>query len=56
MTADEWPATKGVELDRRLKRFARRLQRGELEEAEFRDDRLQVSPVKGDQVVPPFNN
>jgi TnpA family transposase len=46
VTADEWLATKGAELDRRLKRFARRLQRGELEGVEFRDGRLQVSPVK----------
>ncbi len=45
-TADEWLTTKAAELDRRLKRFARRLQRGELEGVEFRDGRLQVSPVK----------
>jgi len=45
-TADEWLATKAAELDRRLKRFARRLQRGELEGVEFRDGRLQISPVK----------
>jgi TnpA family transposase len=38
--------TKAAELDRRLKRFARRLQRDELEGVEFRDGRLQVSPVK----------
>ena len=37
---------KAAELDRRLKRFARRLQRDELEGVEFRDGRLQVSPVK----------
>lgn len=46
VTADEWLSTKGAELDRRLKRFARRLRRGELEGVEFRDGRLQVSPVK----------
>lgn len=46
VTADEWLSTKGAELDRRLKRFARRLQRGELEGVEFHDGRLQVSPVK----------
>jgi TnpA family transposase len=46
VTADEWLSTKGAELDRRLKRFARRLQRGELEGIEYRDGRLQVSPVK----------
>lgn len=45
-TADEWLTTKATELDRRLKRFARRLQREELEGVEFRDGRLQVSPVK----------
>ena len=45
-TADEWLAAKAAELDRRLKRFARRLQRDELEGVEFRDGRLQVSPVK----------
>src|SRR5271166_1909662 len=45
-TADEWLETMAAELDRRLKRFARRLQRDELEGVEFRDGRLQVSPVK----------
>jgi hypothetical protein len=30
-TADEWLARRGAELDRRLKRFARQLQRGELD-------------------------
>ena len=45
-TAEEWLATKATELDRRLKRFARSLQRGELDGVEFRDGRLHVSPVK----------
>jgi TnpA family transposase len=45
-TADEWLATRGAELDRRLRRFARRLRRGELEGVELRDRRLHVSPVK----------
>ncbi len=45
-TADEWLATKGQELDRRLKRFARRLQKGELEGVEFQDGRLHITPVK----------
>jgi TnpA family transposase len=45
-TADEWLATQATELDRRLNRFARRLQRGELEGVEFRDGRLHVAPVK----------
>ncbi len=45
-TADEWLAARGAELDRRLKGFARRLRRGELEGVELRDGRLHVSPVK----------
>jgi TnpA family transposase len=45
-TADEWLATRGEELDRRLKRFARRLQKGALEGIEFKDDRLHITPVK----------
>ena len=45
-TADEWLAARGKELDRRLKRFARRLRRGELEGVELRDGRLHVTPVK----------
>jgi hypothetical protein len=45
-TADEWLAARGAELDRRLKRFARRLQRGELEGIELRDGRLHVTSVK----------
>jgi len=35
-----------AELDRRLRRFARWLRRGELEGVELRDGRLHVSPVK----------
>jgi hypothetical protein len=45
-TADEWLATRAAQLDRRLKRFAGRLRRGELEGVEFHDDRLQISPVR----------
>jgi hypothetical protein len=45
-TADEWLAKRGAELDRRLKRFARRLRRGELEGVELRDGRLHIAPVK----------
>ena len=45
-TAEEWLAARGAELDGRLKRFARRLQRGELEGVELRDGRLHVTPVK----------
>ncbi len=44
--ADEWLVTRGQELDRRLKRFARRLRRGDIEGVEFHDDRLHVTPVK----------
>jgi hypothetical protein len=40
-TADEWLASRGRELDRRLKRFSRRLARGELKGVELRDGRLQ---------------
>jgi TnpA family transposase len=45
-TADEWLMTKANELDRRLKRFALQLQRGELQGVELRDGRLSVTPVK----------
>ena len=45
-TADAWLAAKGEELDRRLRCFARRLRRGELEGVELRDERLHVARVK----------
>ena len=45
-TADEWLTARGREIDRRLKRFALRLRRGELEGVELRDGRLRVAPVK----------
>lgn len=45
-TADEWLAGRSAELDRRLRRFSRRLQRGELAGVELRDGRLHVMPVK----------
>lgn len=45
-TAEEWLATKAAELNRRLKRFARRLRRGELDGVEFNGARLHVAPVK----------
>ena len=45
-TADEWLAGRGAEFNRRLKRFSRRLLRGELEGVELRDGRLHVTPVK----------
>ena len=44
--ADEWLAARGKELDQRLRRFARRLRRGELEGVELRDERLDVVAVK----------
>jgi TnpA family transposase len=45
-TADEWLASRGQELDNRLKRFAASLRRGVLDGVELRDGRLQVTPVK----------
>ena len=45
-TADEWLSTRGAELDRRLKRFARRLRRGELDGVELRDGRLHVAALR----------
>jgi TnpA family transposase len=45
-TADEWLATRGQELDRRLKDFSNRLRSGELDGVELRDGRLHVTPVK----------
>jgi TnpA family transposase len=45
-TADAWLESRGQELDWRLKRFAHRLQRGQLEGVEMRDDRLHISPVR----------
>ena len=45
-TADKRLATRGAELDRRLRRFSRRVLRGELEGVELRDGRLHVAPVK----------
>ncbi len=45
-TAEEWLAKRGAEVDQRLKRFARRLRRGQLEGVELRDGRLHVASVK----------
>lgn len=45
-TADEWLARRGAELDRRLKRFARRPRRAELEGVELCGGRLHIAPVK----------
>jgi TnpA family transposase len=50
-TGDEWLARRGVELDRRLRRFGRRLRRGQLEGVELRDGQLHVASVKA--MTPP---
>lgn len=44
--ADTWLDGRALELDRRLKRFATRLGRGQLEGVELRDGRLTISPVR----------
>src|SRR3546814_5058650 len=46
LSADEWLAQRGQELDRRLKKFAQHLKRDALDDVRFRDDRLQISPVR----------
>lgn len=50
-TADEWLADRGRELDRRLKRFAHRLGRGEVEGVSFENGKLSISPVRADESV-----
>lgn len=45
-TADEWIDQRSRELDRRLKRFARRLKLNQLDGVSFVDGRLHISPVK----------
>lgn len=45
-TADQWLAERGSELDSRLKKFAQKLKRGQLEGVRFTDGRLQISPVR----------
>ncbi len=45
-TADAWLAARGQELDERLKRFAQRLRRNQLDGVELRDERLHITPVK----------
>ena len=45
-TASEWLEQRGRELDWRLKKFAQRLKRDALEGVRYRDDRLQISPVR----------
>ncbi len=44
--ADTWLEKRGRELDWRLKKFAQRLKRNQLEGVRFAEDRLQVLPVK----------
>jgi hypothetical protein len=46
LTAGEWLEQRGRELDWRLKKFAQRLKRDALDGVRFRDDRLQISPVR----------
>ena len=45
-TADEWLATRGAELDRRLRRFSRRLRRGELIARGFREPLSPGAPYR----------
>lgn len=49
-TADEWLDRRGKELDWRLKKFAQRLKRNQLDGVTLVDDRLQITPVRA--VVP----
>ncbi|MFN7193282.1 MAG: Tn3 family transposase, partial [Rhodospirillales bacterium] len=48
-SADEWLVDRGRELDQRLKRFASRLARGEVEGVTFSDGKLSISPVRADE-------
>ncbi len=48
-TADEWIADRGRELDWRLKRFAHRLARGEVEGVTLKDGKLSIAPVRADE-------
>ena len=45
-SADTWFGARGAELDGRLRQFARRLRRGELDGVEMRDSRLHIAPVR----------
>jgi TnpA family transposase len=49
-TADEWLDQRGKELDWRLKKFAQRLKRNQLDGVTLVDERLQITPVRA--VVP----
>ena len=48
-TAEAWIADRSRELDRRLKRFADGLARGEVEGVAFKDGKLSISPVRADE-------
>lgn len=48
-SADEWLVDRGRELDQRLKRFASRLARGEVEGVTSSDGKLSISPVRADE-------
>ena len=48
-TADEWIADRGRELDWRLKRFAHRLARGQVEGVALKDGKLSIAPVRADE-------
>ena len=50
-TADAWLEERGRQLDWRLRKFAQRLKRGDLDGVRFDDGRLQISPVRSS--VPP---
>ena len=50
-TADEWLADRGRELDWRLKQFAHRLGRSQVEGVSFEDGKLSISPVRADESV-----
>ena len=44
--AEDWLAERTRQLDWRLKKFAQRLKKGDLEGVQFDNDRLQISPVR----------
>lgn len=50
-TADEWLADRGRELDWRLKRFAHRLARGQVEGVALKDGKLSITPVRAEESV-----
>ena len=49
VTADEWIADRGRELDWRLKRFAHRLARGQVEGVGLKEGKLSIAPVRSDE-------